>query len=287
MNLLVIRRLAFAIATASLLAACSTADAPHALSEQPTLAYKTKSVDSLRALPPPESRVYVAVFQYMDQTGQHKPNSNLAEYSSAVTQGGAAILINALREAGNGLWFSVLERQNLNDLLQERQLVRASRAEFPGQDGKPLPPIRALLNAGIILQGGVVGYDTNTLTGGAGANYLGIGGNVEYRQDTVTVALRVVSTLTGEVLSSVLASKTIYSINVQANVFKFVSFNKLLQAEAGFATNEPAMIAVKQAIEKAVRSIILEGAASGYWKFADKEAQDKLVAEYLAEKRGE
>jgi curli production assembly/transport component CsgG len=287
MNLLPIRRLALSLATASLLAACSTADAPHVLSEQPTLAYKTKSVDSLRALPPPEGRVYVAVFQYMDQTGQHKPNSNLAEYSSAVTQGGAAILINALREAGNGLWFSVLERQNINDLLQERQLVRASRAEFPGQDGQPLPPIRALLNAGVILEGGVVGYDTNTLTGGAGANYLGIGGNVEYRQDTVTVALRVVSTLTGEVLSSVLASKTIYSINVQANVFKFVSFNKLLQAEAGVATNEPAMIAVKQAIEKAVRSIILEGASSGYWKFADKDAQDKLVAEYLAEKIGE
>ena len=58
-----------------------------------------------------------------------------------------------------GSWFHVLERNRLPDLLQERQIIRANRIEFPAPNGKPMQPLGPLLNAGLILEGGIVGYD--------------------------------------------------------------------------------------------------------------------------------
>ena len=203
------------------------------LSEEPTLVTRTQSLDDLLKLPVPRAKLDAAVFRFLDQTGQHKPNDNFAEYSFAVTQGATNLLIKAMHDAGSGSWFRVIERANIGDLLQERQIIRANRIEYaaPGRTPQPLAP---LLNAGILLQGAIVGYDSNIVTGGAGANYLGIGGSVQYRKDTVTVALRAVSTLTGEVLTAVECSKTIFSTLVDFSIFKFVDFNKLLQVEAGF-----------------------------------------------------
>ena len=183
--------------------------------------------------------MYVGVFAFQDQTGQHKPNENFADYSFAVTQGGATILINALKEAGQEKWFGVLERARIGDLLQERQIIRANREGTVGPNGKQLPPLGPILNAGIIFEGGIVGYDSNVVTGGIGANVLGIGANINYRRDTVAVYLRAVSVLSGEVLLSVTTDKTIYSTGLQGSANRFVSFNSLFQFEAGFTTNEP------------------------------------------------
>ena len=256
-----------------------------AFSEHPTLAAKTQSLDDLLTLPPPRTRLDTAVFRFLDQTGQHKPNDTFAEYSFAVTQGGTNLLIKALHDAGAGSWFRVVERSNIGDLLQERQIVRANRIQYAGPKGvvRPLGP---LLNAGTIFEGGIVGYDTNIVTGGAGANYLGIGASVQYRKDTVTVALRTVSTLTGEVLTAVEVSKTIFSTLLDASIFKFVDFNKLLQVEVGFSTNEPVTICVTQAVELAVYATIMEGALKGYWSFADQAVQARLTADYIKTRGG-
>lgn len=154
------------------LSACGTSPA-RMLAERPTLGVRTESTNELRMLPPPQRRLDVAVFAFQDQTGQYRPNNNFAEYSFAVTQGGAAILINALKDAGRSQWFSVLERNRLPDLFQERQIIRANRAEGVGPNGQSLPPLAPLRNAGIMITGGIVGYDTNVLTGGAGANSSG------------------------------------------------------------------------------------------------------------------
>ena len=48
----------------------------------------------------------------------------------------------------------------------------------------------------MILEGGIIGYDSNIETGGRGARTLGIGGQTQYRRDVVIVSLRAVSTLT-------------------------------------------------------------------------------------------
>ena len=256
------------------------------ISESPKLVTRTESLEDLLKLPPPKARLDAAVFRFLDQTGQHKPNDNFAEYSFAVTQGATNLMIKAMHDAGSGSWFRVIERANIGDLLQERQIIRANRIEY-AKPGSPPQALAPLLNAGIIFQGAIVGYDSNTVTGGAGANYLGIGASIQYRKDTVTVALRAVSTLTGEVLTAVECSKTIFSTLLDASIFKFVDFNKLLQAELGFSTNEPVTLCVTQAIELAVYATIMEGALKGYWGFEDDAAHARLTEDYLKTRGGQ
>lgn len=274
---------------AGLLALGGCSSAARTFSAAPSLATRTSSLDDLLALPPPKRQLFVGVFSFLDQTGQHKPaapTQNYADFSFAVTQGATNILINALHDAGAGTWFRVLERNRLPDLLQERQIIRANRIEFPAPDGKPMAPLGPLLTAGVILEGGIVGYDSNTVTGGLGANYLGIGANTQYSKDTVSVYVRAVSVLSGEILVSVAADKTIYSVSLEASIMKFVGFNKLLQAEGGFSTNEPVTLCVKQAIELGVYAIIMEGAMKKIWAFADEEKQKQLVDDYLQTRDG-
>jgi curli production assembly/transport component CsgG len=119
-----------------------------------------------------------------------------------------------------------------------------------------------------------------------GAAFLGIGGRTEYRQDTVTVYLRAVSVRTGEVLTTVTASKTIASQAIGASAFKFVAFKELLEAEAGLTTNEPDHLALQQAIEKAVYGLVLEGVDLKLWEFADRNAGWPLLWRYRNERDG-
>lgn len=246
----------------------------------------TEAGKQLRNIPPAKDRVAVAVYEFRDKTGQHKPNDNLAEYSRAVTQGGLEILNKALLDAGDKKWFRVLERGGINNLTQERKIIRIMRDQFASKDGDKLPPPEPLLYAGVLLEGGVIAYESNVMTGGAGARYLGIGGSTEYRRDVVTVNLRATSVQSGEILISVNTSKTIYSAAASAGVFKFVAFDKLLEMEAGFTYNEPPQLAVRQAIETAVYALIMEGTMDGLWAFADKKAAQKALDTYVARRDG-
>ncbi|TCJ41210.1 CsgG/HfaB family protein [Parafrankia sp. BMG5.11] len=247
---------------------------------------RTQTQTLLSALPSPDRPVAVAVYGFSDQTGQFKPTEAGQTLSRAVTQGGASILVKALQDAGNRQWFTIVERESLKNLLNERQIIREMRERYLGEKDLNPQALPALLFAGVILEGGVVGYDTNTVTGGAGAAFLGIGGRTEYRQDTVTVYLRAVSVRTGEVLTTVTASKTIASQSIGANAFRYIGFKELLQAEAGYTTNEPDQVALQQAIEKAVHSLVLEGVELNLWKFASPGAGDPLLSQYRQERDG-
>jgi curli production assembly/transport component CsgG len=235
---------------------------------------------SLRELPPPPQKIAVAVYNYSDQTGQFKPSETTQTLSRAVTQGSTSILIKALQDVGEGSWFTVVERERIDNLLKERSIITQMRMVYLGEkrvNPKALPP---LLFAAIIFEGGIIGYDTNIQTGGIGARLLGIGGDIKYRLDTITVYLRAVSTKTGQVLASVTTHKTIASVGLQGGVFKYIAIDKILEAEAGFTKNEPDQLAVQQAIEKAVYTMVLEGADSDIWSFADKNAQAALIGAY-------
>ncbi|MGX9983639.1 MULTISPECIES: CsgG/HfaB family protein [Methylobacterium] len=249
------------------------------LAQAPVVTPPSPTDLNLETLPPPTRRVDIAIYSFPDLTGQNKPNDNIAEYSRAVTQGGGAFVVDALRRAGRGQWFSVVERTGLANLLQERQLIRATRQEFEGVEAKPLPPIRF---AGLIVEGGIIGYDANTVTGGAGANLLGIGGDTKYRRDEVTVAMRIVSVQSGEVLNSVTVTKTIYSVALNANAYRYVAVAKLLQVEAGVTRNEPTQMAVREAIDLAVYATIMEGTRKKLWRFRDPVLGTRLVDAYLA-----
>lgn len=254
-----------------------------------SLAYipqKTETQRLLEALPPPQRPVAIAVYDFSDQTGQFKPEENMQTLSRAVSQGAGSILVKALQDAGDRSWFTIVERENLKNLLNEREIIREMRARYLGEKDVNTQALPALLFAGVLLEGGIIGYDTNTVTGGAGAAFLGIGGHTDYRQDTVTVYLRAVSVRTGEVLTTVTASKTIASKAIDGNAFKFVAFKKLLEAEAGITTNEPDEVALQQAIEKAVYGLVMEGVELKLWNFADAKAGTPLLAIYKQERNG-
>jgi curli production assembly/transport component CsgG len=207
----------------------------------------------------------VAVYSFVDKTGQRKPNDKIAQISTAVTQGSDVWVIDALKRVGGGQWFKVIERGNLDALTKERQLIRQTREQYQGKDAKPLKP---LLFAGLIVDGGIIAYDSNIVSGGVGVRVLGIGPNTQYRQDQVTVALRVVSVNTGEVLVTVSTTKTILSVATSVGAFMFYDMGtKSFEAETGSAANEPVSFAVRAAIEQTVVEMIKQGAANGVWDF--------------------
>ena len=242
----------------------------------------SKSTQPLLDLPPAAQPVEVAVYNFSDQTGQYKAVENGSTFSTAISQGGTTILIKALEDSG---WFIPIERENLSNLSTERNIIRNTKQEYIknlNPEESPLPP---LLYAGLILEGGVISYDTNIITGGIGARYFGLGGSAKYRQDRITVYLRAVSTSNGEILKTVYVSKTILSQAIDASFFRFVKFQRLLEAESGVTQNEPVQLAMKDAIEKAVHDLIIEGIQKQFWSTqGGKEVNDQLVADYLAEK---
>ena len=232
--------------------------------DEPTL-FDLQS-EELKNVPIPEASPIVAVYtnSFTDQTGQRKSNSQFALFSTAVTQAPSNLLIRSLKHAGDGKFFSVVERIGLDNLTKERQLIRSAREQFEGDDGKK--PLMPLLFAGVILEGAVLGYDTNLVSGGIGARYLGIGNSAMYRKDTVTISLRMVSVSTGEVLIEVSVQKTIFSYGKSQDVFKFIEAGtELVEIEIGSAKNESTTIALMKAIEAGVLEIINIGYEKGFW----------------------
>ena len=248
------------------------------------LGEETQSTLDLKNLPEPREKIVVAVYKFRDQTGQYKPSETGASWSTAVTQGATNILIKALDDSG---WFIPIERENVGNLLNERKIIRSSRSQYNTQSGEGqgdqlLPP---LLYAGVILEGGIISYDANVITGGAGLCYFRAGASSQYRQDRVTVYLRAVSASNGKILKTVYTSKTILSQQLDAGLFQFVRFRRLLEAETGFTYNEPSEIAVTEAIEKAIMSLIIEGIDDKLWDpLEPRKMAESPVKEYKKEK---
>jgi curli production assembly/transport component CsgG len=226
--------------------------------------------------------ITIAVYGFADKTGQMKPNDRLAVFSKAVTQGAEVFLIKSLQDANN--WFKVVERVGLDNLIKERQLIRNQREVYEGKDARPLKPMTV---AGVLIEGGIIGYDSNIRSGGNGARFLGIGGSQQYRVDEIVISLRLISVNSGEVLISNAVSKTIYSTQHNVGVLRFVDAGtKALELENGSALNEPTTYAVRVAIEQAVHDMVIAGEKKGLWRYKKlaasgttqiKENKDELV----------
>ncbi|WP_233701975.1 CsgG/HfaB family protein [Kaistella palustris] len=251
--------------------------------EKSTLGENTNYTSEIKKLPAPKEKIIVGVYKFRDQTGQYKAAENGASWSTAIPQGTTTILLKALEDSK---WFTAIERENIGNLLNERQIIRSTRKEYTGNDAADtsMPP---LLFAGMLLEGGVVSYDTNVMTGGIGARYFGLGAGAQYRQDRITVYLRAVSTSTGEILKTVYTSKTILSTSINGNFFRFIDTERLLESDVGITQNEPVHLAVTEAIEKAVYSLIVEGVKDNIWSAKQKNPGDfdAIISNYLSEER--
>ena len=254
------------------LVGCGTYDQPLT---RAGLGYKTLSQRDLQALPRPKGKIVVAVYSFRDQSGQYKFQENVANFSTAVTQGATSMLVQALRDSG---WFIPVEREGLNDLLTERKIIRAKA----GDEEMP-----RLIHAPLMLDGGIIAYETDVHSGGAGAEWDGYGGSAQFRKDQVTLFLRAVDVMTGQVIQTVSANKAILSTEVRAGIFRFFEIDRLLEVEIGFATNEPPQMCVMEAIEKAVLALVIQGIVDGLWELDNpNDINHPLIQDYLDEKNG-
>jgi len=247
-----------------------------------TLGPTTSTNDELTSLPIPQEKIVAAVYKFRDQTGQYKASDIGTSWSTAVTQGATSILLKALEESG---WFVAIEREGLSNLLNERKIIRSSRANYQEGDGENQQLLPPLLYAGVLLEGGIISYDTNVLTGGAGVRYFGVGAAGQYRQDRISIYLRAISTQSGRILKTVYTTKMILSQQVDIGVYKFVDFQRLLEVEVGYSSNEPVELCVKEAIEKAVESLIIEGIYDNLWSLKyPEDINSKRLVDYEKEK---
>lgn len=207
----------------------------------------------------------IAVYSFTDRTGQRKPSSTLSTFSTAVTQGADAYLIKTLADVGDGKWFKPVERVGIDSLIKERQLIRQMREQEYGDKATALPPLTV---SGLIIEGGIIDYNSDTKTGGNGVRYLGIGPNTQYSEDMVVINMRLVSTQTGEVLESVTVTKNVLSTSEGITVFKLFDLGtQAFELDGQQTTNEPGSYAIRAAIELGVAELIKGGEKKGLWHY--------------------
>lgn len=240
-----------------------------------------KDFDTVPA--PAGSKLSVAVYKFTDQTGQRKPTPGIASFSTAVTQGADVFLIKALQDVGNGRWFDVVERGNIDALTKERLIIKQMRDAYEGPKASPLMPMQF---AGIIMEGGIIGYDTGLESGGTAYRFLGIGPQTQYSKDIVTVSLRAISVNTGKILAAVTVTKIIYSTADSVAILKSIDPGQgilkqvfdgttgstaatagIFEFESGLTVNEASTLAVKTTVEAAVVEMIKEGERKGVWDY--------------------
>ena len=259
----------------TVLSGCAVVQSTGLTEADPTVTTQREGVKKeFDIIPGPASgkTLSVAVYSFADKTGQRKPQANVASLSSAVTQGAETFLISALQNVGRGQWFDVVERVGIDNLTKERLIIRQMREAYEGSSAKPLMPMQF---AGIIVEGGIVGYDASVNSGGAGARIFGIGKQTQWSQDTVTVSLRAVSVNTGKVLATVTVQKTILSTADSVTALKFFDAGtQAFEAETGLTINEPGTYAVKAATELAVVELIKEGQRKNIWDYKQEKANE-------------
>ena len=102
------------------------------IEHQPQVA-ENKLQKEFDAVPPPAGqKLSVAVYNFVDKTGQRKPTPGVASFSTAVTQGADVFLIKALQDVGHGQWFDVVERGNIDALTKERLIIKQMRDAYEG-----------------------------------------------------------------------------------------------------------------------------------------------------------
>ena len=85
----------------ALLSGCASTQLEMMQQEPVKIESKKSLADKLPLLDGPP--MTVAVYGFIDKTGQNKPNEKLALFSKAVTQGAETFLIKALKDSKN--WF--------------------------------------------------------------------------------------------------------------------------------------------------------------------------------------
>ena len=119
------------------------------LTEQARIGENTTPENTVLGDVKPVEPIVVGVYKFRDQTGQYKQVENGTSWSTAVTQGATTILLKSLEDSK---WFTPIERENVSNLLNERQIIRSTRNQYsnPNQQLSEADVLPPLLFAGII-----------------------------------------------------------------------------------------------------------------------------------------
>lgn len=107
-------------------------------------------------------KIFVSVYNIQDETGQFKPYP-ASNFSTAVPQSATAMLVTALKDSR---WFIPLERQGLQNLLNERKIIRAAQENGTVAMNNRIP-LQSLTAANIMVEGSIIGYESNVKSGGS------------------------------------------------------------------------------------------------------------------------
>ena len=231
---------------------------PELKTEQPVLVEKS-SLSVLADLKAPKSEaIFVGIYNFIDQTGQRASPASGSEMSTAVPQGLSSMLVQELERAGAGKYYRVVERENIDSVLNERRIAAAMLGDTSESQ------LGALFIPGILLTGGAVSYDRNVTQSFAGVGYASVNGRDETVADQVSIVLRAVSVKTGEVLATVMTTKSVLSRQRGFQVLAILD-EDVGALEAGGASNEPVSYATRLAIAAAVVDLTKQGMADGWW----------------------
>ena len=252
------------LALAGALAGCAQTSSG-SLGIAPRVGALTKTGKALAEMPRASRPLNVAVYEFPDLTGQNKPNSLYADYSRAITQGASAIVADALKTAGSGTWFNVVERSNLDSLLRERRLIQDT---FTVLKKDPKHLVSPLQFAEYIVTGGIVSFDAPISVASTSGSYVGIGGELSQSRNLVTINMRLVRVKDGAVMKSINVSRPIVVQTAGVTANRFLTPSRMLNAEVGFTVAEATQIAVRETIEAGVYELAREGLTLAVWSLA-------------------
>ncbi|WP_239551227.1 CsgG/HfaB family protein [Halanaerobacter jeridensis] len=212
------------------------------LSSKPNV---TKVTQLLAALPEPESKAKIAVYNIVDKTGQVKDIG-----SSVVTQGATDMMITALQRSRQ---FIILDRVNFVNLMNEQNLKTKGRL----RQGEG-PQISRMTGSDYVLSGGVTEYQVDKATGGLGLKIAGVGGSNKYATASTAIDLRLTDTTTGEVVWAVSLKKEIKGEKIGIQTFAFIG-NNVVEFETGKGKQEVINLVVRTLLEEAVFKLYQSG----------------------------
>lgn len=156
--------------------------------------------------------------------------------------------------------------QTLDNLAAlRRKRLSEIEAERPFSAHAGGATIKTLTTADYIVTGAIVSYDANTFSGGTGVRFWNTAARSEVRKDTITVNLRLVNTATGALESTKTTTQTVVSRRRQGDFMNYVSLNKVLEFETGYAFNEPKTFALDAAFQLALSGIISDMQRKSAW----------------------
>lgn len=198
----------------------------------------TKATQLLAALPEPENKPAIAVYNIADKTGQRKQTG-----SAVVTQGATDMLITALVRSRQ---FKVLDRSNLGNFINELQLQNEDRLAY-GEG----PKIGEMTGADYVIKGAITEYQVDKNTGGLGLSIASMGGSVEKATASTAIDIRVVDTTTGEVVWARSLKDEIEGEKVGLQAFSFMG-NNIVEFETGKGKQEVINLVIRSLLEEAV-----------------------------------